>query len=78
MRNLFRRVERLEDRFHPAREPFEHVIQFVDSDGTISSTLTIRHGAPDAGTWWYAPGHGPDDSADARQGQRQMPADALR
>ena len=41
---LSRRLEKLEGRFDMGSEPIVHVINFVDVDGRIESTLTLNHG----------------------------------
>ena len=57
--NLSRRLTKLEGRFGIHSEPLELVINFVDADGTVASTLTLKDGRED---WWHAPGHAPAES----------------
>jgi hypothetical protein len=49
-RALSRRLERLEACLPPPdAEPIQHIIRFVDADGTITDSLVINHGAPARG-----------------------------
>ena len=41
---LSRRLAKLEGRYDVGSEPIMHVINFVDVDGRIESTLTLNHG----------------------------------
>jgi hypothetical protein len=65
-RALSRRLERLEARLPPPdEEPIQHIIQFVDADGTITDSLVMNHSAParhpqtwPSREWKRRPGHG--------------------
>ena len=57
--NLSRRLTRLEGRFRIHDEPLELLINFVDANGTVASTLTVKDGYE---AWWHAPGHPPGES----------------
>jgi hypothetical protein len=43
-RSIWRRVEQLEARAQIEEKTIEHTILFVDTDGTITDTLTLVHG----------------------------------
>jgi hypothetical protein len=44
MATLSRRLRKLEGRFDLGSESVVHVMQFVETDGTIVDTLTLIHG----------------------------------
>jgi hypothetical protein len=44
LRNISRRLERLERRFLPAINPFSIKIVYVDSDGVVESTFLMEPG----------------------------------
>ena len=50
-RALIRRLKHLEDRLGTTKEPTVHVLQFVEADGTVTGTLTIRHGESSEPVW---------------------------
>ena len=54
-RALIRRLRHLEERLGTIREPTVHVLHFVDGDGTISGSVTFRHGDSSEPVWSEAP-----------------------
>jgi hypothetical protein len=43
-KTLSRRLERLEERILPSGDPpIEHIIRFVEADGTVVETMVIQH-----------------------------------
>jgi hypothetical protein len=48
-RTLARRLERLKTRILPTSQPEPHAINFVDADGTVTSTLVL--GPNGTNTW---------------------------
>jgi hypothetical protein len=77
MKYLAKRLGRLEYRFGTGKEVIRHthVINFVDANGTVTAKLTITHGDPVGGQWWYAPGH---ERQQPEYHVGQMPADVPR
>ena len=46
---VLRRLERLESRFRPGRDSEQHVIKFVEADGTVTASVVLHPGG--TSTW---------------------------
>ena len=64
---LSHRLKKLEGRFAPPVEQKRRRFLFVEGNGEVTATLSIGNGES---TWWYAPGHGLNDSRPEGKGTR--------